>query len=351
MDPHNDAAIGPAGLVALRLQSTRGGWQFGLAWKHDPETDRTYTGPGVLTAGSGTGQGCGDVWSSPAVDPGANVVVFGVANCDHVAAAHAAGLHWSEAMVAVRADTGKLLWRFAPAAMQPTRAAQDQAASADLDFGASPQIFTLADGHRVVGEGQKSAVYWVRDLHTGNPVWSTLAGTPGNLSEGFAVGGFIGTTAVQRDSAGRAQRVLGGTAIPFPKSADDVRSAVWAVRGISAKTGAIDWTFSLGGPTYAATSVVNGVAFVPETVPSDLVALDAANGLPLWVAPVIGPPASTAVVAGDSVYLGTGTRETDLEYKAFGLQLQKSFTDAIGESPLSPLSGVQAWTLAGSTGP
>jgi hypothetical protein len=66
------------------------------------------------------------------------------------------------------------------------------------------------------------------------------------------------------------------------------------------------------------------------------------------VAPVIGPPSSTAVVAGGSVYLGTGTRETDLEYKAFGVQLQKSFTDAIGESPLSPLSGVQAWKLAGS---
>jgi len=90
--------------------------------------------------------------------------------------------------------------------------------------------------------------------------------------------------------------------------------------------------------------------FVPETVPSDLVALDAASGLPLWVSPVLGPPSSTAVVVGDSVYLGTGTRETDLEYKAFGLELQKSFTDTIGESPLSPLSGVQAWVLASGAG-
>src|SRR5581483_11848237 len=129
--------------------------------------------------GSGTGQGCGDVWSSPAVDPGSNTVVYGVGNCDHVAAARAAGLHWSEAMVAVRADTGRTLWRFQPAAQLPTRAEQDQEASADLDFGASPQIFTLADGHKVVGEGQKSAIYWVRDLRTGAPVWHTSAGSSG----------------------------------------------------------------------------------------------------------------------------------------------------------------------------
>ncbi|HZQ84708.1 MAG TPA: PQQ-binding-like beta-propeller repeat protein [Acidimicrobiales bacterium] len=350
MDVHNDAGVGPAGLVALELRSSPAGWAWSPVWKHDPETDRTYTGPAGLTAGSGTGQGCGDVWSSPAVDPGSNTVVYGVGNCDHVAAARAAGLHWSEAMVAVRADTGRTLWRFQPAAQLPTRAEQDQEASADLDFGASPQIFTLADGHKVVGEGQKSAIYWVRDLRTGAPVWHTLAGTPGNLQENFAVGGFIGSTAVQRDASGRAVRVVGGTAIPFPQTADQVASTLWAVRGLSAAKGAMQWTYQLGGPTYAATSVVNGVAFVPETVSSDLIALDAATGLPLWVAPVIGPPSSTAVVAGDSVYLGTGTRETDLEYKAVGLELQKSFTDTIGESPLSPLSGVQAWTLASGAG-
>ena len=350
MDVHNQAGVGPAGVVALELRSSTVGWAWAPVWKNDPETGRTYTGPAGLTAGSGTGQGCGDVWSSPAVDPGANVVVYGVGNCDHTAAARKAGLNWSEEMVAVRADTGTTLWRFQPAAMLPTRAEQDQAAGLDVDFGASPQIFTLANGHQVVGEGQKSAVYWVRDLRSGAPVWSTLAGTPGNLQENFAVGGFIGSSAVQRDASGRAVRIVGGTAIPFPQAPDQVASALWAVRALDASKGGIQWTYELGGPTYAATSSVNGVVFVPETVPSDLVALDAATGLPLWVTPVLGPPSSTAVVTGDSVYLGTGTRETDLEYKAVGLELQKSFTDTIGESPLSPLSGVQAWTLASSAG-
>jgi hypothetical protein len=62
---------------------------------------------------------------------------------------------------------------------------------------------------------------------------------------------------------------------------------------------------------------------------------------------VIGPPSSTPVVVGDSVYLGTGTRETDLEYKAVSSQLQNAFKSSLGESPLSPISGVEAFRLAG----
>jgi outer membrane protein assembly factor BamB len=249
-------------------------------------------------------------------------------------------------MVAVRADTGALVWRFAPAAALPTRVDQDAAANSDVDFGASANIFTLPNGRRVVGEGQKSAVYWVRDIRTGAPVWNTVAGAPGNLQDGFAVGGFIGSTAVEPGANGRARRVVGATAIPFPQTAQQVRQATWAVRGLDAQTGRLSWTYKLGGPSYAATSIVNGVALVPDTVPSALLAIDADTGAPLWAAPVIGPPSSTAVVAGDSVYLGTGTRETDLEYKAVGLTLQKSFINAVGESPLSPLSGVQAFRLA-----
>jgi hypothetical protein len=78
-----------------------------------------------------------------------------------------------------------------------------------------------------------------------------------------------------------------------------------------------------------------------------LVALDVATGRPLWEAPVVGPPSSTAVVAGDTVLLGTGTRETDLEYKAFDSSLEDALGSVTGASPLSPVSGVQAFRLVG----
>jgi outer membrane protein assembly factor BamB len=350
MDVHNGAHVGPAGVVALQLgDNAAGHWSFATLWKHDPETDRSYTpanSADPLTAGSGTGQGCGDVWSSPAVDPATNEVVFGTGNCDHVDAARAAGLHWSESMNAVRADTGALIWRFQPAALAPTKVAQDAQGYADDDFGASPNIFTMPDGRRVVGEASKASVYWVRDLRTGAPVWDTESGTPGNLDTNFAVGGFIGSTAVAPRADGRAAEIIGGTAIPIPHSASDVIGALQSIHAFDAATGKVAWTDSIAAPTYGSTSVVNGVALVPDTLTSSLLAIDAATGAPLGIFPIIGPPSSTAAVAGNDVYVGTGTSETDLEYKALGLTLQKSFTDLIGESPLAPLSGIQAFQLA-----
>ena len=50
------------------------------------------------------------------------------------------------------------------------------------------------------------------------------------------------------------------------------------------------------------------------------------------------------------MYIATGTRETDLEYKAVNSTLQDILKKYIGESPLSPISGVQAFRLAADLG-
>lgn len=345
MDVHNDAGVGPAGVIATQLVSEKNGtWQFVPRWKIDPETDVTYTGPDALKQGSGADYGCGDVWSTPTVDWADNLVVFGVGNCDDPPAAKAAGHNWSESITAVRADTGAFVWRYAPESDQPA-SEQLSAAYSDGDFGATVDLMTLPDGTRVVGDGSKSGYYYTRAAATGASVWSTLAGQSGYVQQDFAVGGFIGSSAVLTNAAGRATQIIGATAIPVPQSAGDVERSTWAVRAMNATTGAIDWTYSLGGPSYAATSIVNGIALVPETVPSDLVALNATTGTPLWASPVTGPPSSTAVVVGNSVYLGTGTTESDLEYKSLGLVVPQKTSAYIGQGPLDPVSGIQAWTL------
>jgi hypothetical protein len=105
------------------------------------------------------------------------------------------------------------------------------------------------------------------------------------------------------------------------------------------------WTYRLDGPSYASTSVAGDVVFVPDTFTSSLLVLDARRGLLLAKLPAIGPPSSTPAVVGDSVYVTTGTRETDLEYKAFNHQLQNAATKPTGESPLSPLSGIYRFAL------
>lgn len=346
-DVHDEANVGHTGLVGLTLVPGKR-WRLQPDWKYDVDRNQTLYGRPGLTKYSDHGLGCGGVWGSPAVDTTNDIVAFGTAGCDFAPQAKARHLNYSEEIVALHASDGRLLWRWRPESGLP-RSQRVAAAETDADFGASAQFFKLPNGKQVVGIGRKNAVYYVRTELSGQRVSRTVAGQPGLLSQNFAVGGFIGSTAVQLDSHGRAERVIGGTAIPLPLHPTNLKAidkTLWDVRALNPQTGKIDWVYRLGTPTYAATSVVNGVAFVPETLQSDVVALNAATGAPLWVGVVVGPPSSTAVVAGDSVYLGTGTRETDLEYKAISDQLQNAFKNFLGESPLSPISGIQAFRLA-----
>src|SRR5439155_14352648 len=105
-DVHNSGAVGRAGVVALRLS----GDPVALTplWKFDPEAGAAYRGPDLLTHGSGTGNGCGGVWSSPAVDVVRGKVFFGTSSCDVDG-----GTGW-ESMWAVTLD-GDPVWSFHPA--------------------------------------------------------------------------------------------------------------------------------------------------------------------------------------------------------------------------------------------
>ncbi len=347
-DVHNDAGVGRTGVVALRLLANREGrWSFKPLWKSDAETNRTYYGRRGLTEGSGQGQGCGDVWSSPAVDVRSDVLVYGVGNCDNPPRAIAHHQNWSESLMAVDAATGKFLWRYAPAEHQGSSNAGKNEAYLDDDFGASVNIFRNAHGQTVAGDGSKASIYYARMARDGKGLWQSKDGSPGNLGEDFAVGGFIGSLAVASDARGRATQIVGGSAIPIPyKSGGSWPGAMEDIHSFDANSGKVLWSDPLVAPTYASASTVNDIALIPLTIASSVVAVDLKTGLPLWVAPIVGPPSSTAVVSGSSIYVGTGTNETDLEYKALNLAVPPTLERTIGQSPLSPLSGVQAFRLA-----
>ncbi len=306
LDFNETPGVGRAGLVALRFS----GSAFQPLWKFDPETGRVYDGAAGLTADPdpSTAYGCGDVWASPAIDQSEGLVFFGTANCQHPDEAAAAGELWSEAMFAIDANSGAPVWRF-----QPARNFTD--AWADDDFGASPNLFAAAGTGRLVGEGQKSAIYWARGRSTGDAGWSTLAGQPGNVSGGGpgqggdAIGGFIGSTAVQSGPGGLARRIVGATAFPFPDPQDpaSIDRSTWAVRALDPRTGAVQWVDRLAAPAYGPVSIAGGVAFVPDTFSDTLMALDATTGTTLWAFALNGPPSSTPVVVGDAVYVGAGT--------------------------------------------
>jgi polyvinyl alcohol dehydrogenase (cytochrome) len=154
------------------------------------------------------------IWSTPAVDPVAKVAYAGTANPFRPQAEH------KHANAVLKFDVnrqsatfGKVLGsykgnidEYIPAFSRlpcfdipenpPPYYPQGIGACGDidLDFGASPNLFTSATGRKLVGAGQKSGVYHTFDARTMAPVWNQIVGPPG------ALGGIVGSTAYARGS-------------------------------------------------------------------------------------------------------------------------------------------------------
>jgi outer membrane protein assembly factor BamB len=247
-------------------------------------------------------------------------------------------------MFGIDAKTGEMLWQFHPRGVQDV----------DDDFGASPNIL---DGGTAVGEGSKDGWYYKLDIKTGKEIWRAHGGQSGHLQTGFAVGGFIGTTAV--GLANGKPAIFGAIAIstPLANTLDDPSgptldtslltdpTRLFFLVAIDAQNGKILWRSPFALPSYGAVTYANGVVLMADTVTFSLNAFDASTGVPLAVRPIPGPPSSAPVIVGDSIYVAIGTSETDLEFKAFSHDLENAFAGTIGQSPLSPLSGIFAFKL------
>jgi polyvinyl alcohol dehydrogenase (cytochrome) len=139
----------------------------------------------------------------------------------------------------------------------------------DLDFGAQPNIFRLADGRKVVGVGQKSGVYHVFDAITMQPVWTALLGTPS------AVGGIVGSAAVDENGV-YGPHTIGGYLWSLGKdaTAGDQNTPRW----ISPVADGVHW----GNPVTAA----NGVLYTVD-LKGFLDGYDAQTGLPILHRPIV----------------------------------------------------------------
>ena len=230
---------------------------------------KTYTVP--------PGHDGGAVWSTPSIDPERRRVYIGTGNAYHPPAGP-----MTDSMVALSARRGRVVDYFQATAGDVWNGVEDSLQSPDADFGSSPNLFTLADGREVVGQGQKSGVYWALDRQTMEPVWTSLTG-PGSFQ-----GGIIGSTAV--DGA----RVYGANAIT---------GQVWAVghQGVPA------WTSSDGFPLrYNAVSVARDVVYATD-FGGFLTAREANTGVPLAKLSLGAPSWAGVAVAGGSVFTATGS--------------------------------------------
>jgi polyvinyl alcohol dehydrogenase (cytochrome) len=134
----------------------------------------------------------------------------------------------------------------------------------DLDFGASPNLFTAPDGRTLVGTGQKSGVYHVADADTMELEWTALVGPPS------PIGGVVGSTAYANDQ-------VVGPIVPA--------GYLW---GVDAITGSNQWFSPIGDGAHWGNpvSVANGVAYTVDFAGS-LNAFDTATGAPLLKRPMI----------------------------------------------------------------
>ena len=297
-DDNSSSGIAVTGLMAFNALSGA------LLWKYEPERDLTLTpsefaGNPALTLACGTGapmpldphctpanvadlapndqsfaDGCGDIWSSPALDPnfvdpaGKNtfegsggsapagwyskqitasagpsadgLVVFGTGNCSanpNPAAALAHGDYVDNPTIfALDPVTGHRVWNF----VAPYNAYDNnpnEPGSGDDDFGSSALLATVpatsvpssdcppTDGYtNLVIEGSKSGFAYGVCESTGQSVWSAQISQAGQESEDStgSVGGFIGAPALGVTD-GRPT-VFFTSSVPLPFTNDGIRA-------------------------------------------------------------------------------------------------------------------------------
>ena len=284
------------GIEALDIETGKIRWRFEVDPILDTRGEPLFGPNGHVRAFN---RGCGNVWSSAAVDVAARLVFFGTADCNNQPTAP-----YHNAVISLEADTGRVRWVFRPQSQN----------SCDYDFGASANIINFRGAH-YLGIGGKDGTYYLLKRRTDNPrgdlKWAT------NLVFGGDEGGFIGSTAFD------GQRIFGATAIgdgridgsgrfcePSNPRDTPIQEPSMHALGID---GGVLWQKNLNHSA-APTTVANGVIFSgllgiepfrPE--PFALKAYDAESGQLLASFTMLGSVNSAAVPLGDSIYVGSGT--------------------------------------------
>jgi polyvinyl alcohol dehydrogenase (cytochrome) len=253
--PNNDDSRARGSLVSLDEASGALRWQ-------------TFTVP--------PGHDGAAVWSTPAIDTATGRLYVGTGNNYHEPTTDT-----EDAIIAFDAASGQMLGHF-QATSNDSFAADNLTSGPDHDFGASPNLLSGPDGRALVGEGQKSGVYWALDRATMKPVWHTSVGPGGYL------GGVLGSTAYD------GRRVFG---------ADTITGQVFAL----APDGTQQWqSADSGGVHLSPASVAHDVLYTVEPNGS-LVARDPATGDVLTSLSLGGASFGGVSATGGAVYVSVGT--------------------------------------------
>jgi outer membrane protein assembly factor BamB len=236
---------------------------------------QTFT---ISDADYANGASGASIWTTPVFDAESNTIYAGTGNnfTDPPTGN-------SDAIMAFDAGTGRIKWVtqrtpddvFTP--MFPT--------GPDFDFGDSPQLYTLPDGRKVVGEGQKSGFYHVLDAATGLVI----------NSQQFIPGSSLG--GLYTDSA-----VAGGVVFaPGNNRAANLCDLI-ALKGDGS---GVLWRFETSGLEANGVAVANGVVYFKPSFDPNLYALDTSTGAKLAAVPVGGSNSGVSISRG-RLFVGLG---------------------------------------------
>jgi polyvinyl alcohol dehydrogenase (cytochrome) len=228
----------------------------------------------------------GGVFAVPAIDLERGLLYVGTQNGYSADVTNPGNLM---SVIALNLSDGSLVWSFSGLPDDGVTTVAD-----DIAFSASPNLFTVEiDGvsRDLLGNGQKSGVFWALDRDTGEPVWSTEISSAGPL------GGMEGTSAVGN----------GVIVVPATEwAAFDSPTASGVVRGLNASNGEILWTANQDAPNPAPVAIANDVVF-QAGFDGVLRAYALYDGTLLWSYDLGASVSGGIAVAGDLVVLGAAT--------------------------------------------
>jgi polyvinyl alcohol dehydrogenase (cytochrome) len=301
---------------------------FVLAGWSPPEGDPTASGgfslinaksgqvvkttPTVPPSAQAEGYSGGGLWSTPAYDPSTEYAYWGAGNPNSKEKQYKT----TDAILKIDVDPkrstfGQIVASYAGNVDQYTQTLEELSHSPacevsakeavpdplddpvcgqlDLDFGAAANLFTTAQGEKVVGELQKSGVYHVADANTMTPVWSTIVG-PSCFACNADSTAFDGSSIY-------AVATPGGTMFSLERS-----------------RGSINWLSPVAdGTHYQSVSTADGVVWTVDGN-SNLDGFEAATGMPLVRrplaadagAPVINLTSAGVAVAERELFVSSG---------------------------------------------
>jgi polyvinyl alcohol dehydrogenase (cytochrome) len=268
--------------------------------------------PTVPQSAQGEGYSGGGIWSTPAYDPATKYAYWGSGNPNSKEKQYKT----TDAILKIdvnpaRATFGQIVASYEGNVDQYTQTLQELSRSPaceatakeevpdplddpvcgqlDLDFGAAANLFTTADGTKVVGELQKSGVYHVANAKTMTPVWSAIEGPS--------------CFACNADSTAFDGGSIYGVATP----GGDMFS-------LNRSSGASNWVSPVAdGIHYESVSTADGVVWTVDGQ-SNLDGFEASSGVPLVRrplsadagAPVVNLTSSGVAIAERELFVAAG---------------------------------------------